>query len=76
MESIITATTQSCLEDSSILDSIRYITWNPNIRMFDAIKNTLGKDSLFDYIEYNGGLSLSSNYKENLSDLVKVNFVV
>ena len=76
IKSTITTTTQNCIGNSPILDSIQYVTFNPNIRMYDALQGVLGKENTFDYIEYNGGISLSADFKEHLHDLSKVAIII
>lgn len=68
MEAEIRGTAQFCLSTvSSLLSSIKFITWDATGRISQALKAS--NYGYFDYIEYNGGISLDPNYLEHLADL-------
>mmetsp|Transcript_25503 Transcript_25503/g.37637 ORF Transcript_25503/g.37637 Transcript_25503/m.37637 type:complete len:1617 (-) Transcript_25503:131-4981(-) len=60
-----------CLHKSLILDHVTFIDLRNGQRFSDALRGDAdgSTDNYYDYVEYNGGMSLSSEYSQHLNDL-------
>jgi hypothetical protein len=75
LEATVRSTASFCLDgDSALLSSMEFLSWNGKGRISEPLQRRRGGTaaSSFDYIEYNGGLSLDPNSLSHLRDLKSV----